>query len=348
MSPVQLFMPGRLCIVGEHSDWAGEYRREDSTVEAGLCMITGTDQGIYATAEASIGAFELRQIDSTGHPGPFLSYSTEPEALRDIARAALFDSYATGVASLILDRFPGLGLRLDVSRRTLPLRKGLSSSAAICVLTARAFNRVHGLGLTVEEEMEIAYLGEIMTGSECGRMDQACVFGNVPVILTFDGDHISVRVLKPACDLHLLIVDLRRSKNTRKILHDLNEAFLTGHPGVRNALGPANHRIMKTAGSAVERGDAETLGSLMTEAQEIFDRQIAPACPTELESPVLHSVLSNPAVAEFSWGGKGVGSQGDGSAQLLCRGAEARTHLTSLLTREMNVSCLDLTIPGAG
>ncbi len=347
MSTLELFMPGRLCIVGEHSDWAGGYRGGDPSVETGLCMITGTDQGLYATAEAFEEFFELRQIDAAGNQGPFRSYAAEPEALREIALAALFDSYAAGVASLILERFPGLGLRLDVCRRTLPLRKGLSSSAAICMLTARAFNRVHGLGLTVEEEMEIAYQGEIMTGSACGRMDQACVFGSVPVLLTFDGDLMSMRVLHPACDLHILIVDLRQSKETRKILHDLNEAFLQGNPDLRNALGPANHRIMKAACSAVELGDPESLGFLMTDAQEIFDLQVAPVCPAELESPILHSVLAHPGVAEFTWGGKGIGSQGDGSAQLLCRDLEARTHLTILLEREMNVSCLDLTIPGA-
>ena len=37
---------------------------------------------------------------------------------------------------------------------------------------ARAFNRVYGLRLTVRGEMEVAYQGERLTPSMCGRMDQ--------------------------------------------------------------------------------------------------------------------------------------------------------------------------------
>lgn len=77
---------------------------------------------------------------------------------------------------------PG-GLVLDNHTTTLPPRKGLSSSAAICVLVARAFSTAYGWGLTPRQEMEIAYRGERLTPSACGRMDQACAFGSVPVLL---------------------------------------------------------------------------------------------------------------------------------------------------------------------
>lgn len=59
----------------------------------------------------------------------------------------------------------------------LPLQKGLSSSAAICVLVARAFNQLYQLGLSLAEEMELAYWGERNTSSQCGRLDQACGYG---------------------------------------------------------------------------------------------------------------------------------------------------------------------------
>jgi len=344
VSSISLFVPGRLCIFGEHSDWAGGYRRADISVPVGKCMVTGTDQGLHASAEPAEGFFELRQIMANGKPGELNRYPAEPAELRDVALAGVFDSYAAGVASLVLERFPGRGLRLEVNRRTLPLKKGLSSSAAVSVLTARAFNLVHSLGLSIEEEMEFAYQGEILTGSECGRMDQACAFGSDMVLLTFDGDRMDVRRLKPACTLSILLVDLNAVKNTRLILRDLNAAFVSGAPGVRDALGRANHRIIDSACSAAAKGDPEALGALMTETQEIFDQQIAPICPDQLRSPVLHAVLSHPMVAGCAWGGKGVGSQGDGAAQLLCRDAETRRDLSEALERDMNVSCLELTI----
>ncbi len=53
-------------------------------------------------------------------------------------------------------------------RTTLPLKKGLSSSAALCVLVARAFNQAYGLRLTTRGEMQYAYDGERMTPSQVG------------------------------------------------------------------------------------------------------------------------------------------------------------------------------------
>ncbi len=48
---MKLFVPGRICLFGEHSDWAGGYRRINSDIEKGYTIITGTSQGIYAEVE---------------------------------------------------------------------------------------------------------------------------------------------------------------------------------------------------------------------------------------------------------------------------------------------------------
>ena len=32
---VDVFVPGRLCILGEHSDWAAEYRTENPSIAYG-------------------------------------------------------------------------------------------------------------------------------------------------------------------------------------------------------------------------------------------------------------------------------------------------------------------------
>lgn len=45
-------------------------------------------------------------------------------------------------------------------------------------------------------------------------------------------------------------------------------------------------------------------------------------CPAELSSPKLHSLLNNPKLRMLTHGMKGVGSQGDGSIQLLCKGKD--------------------------
>ena len=50
---------------------------------------------------------------------------------------------------------------------------------------------------------------------------------------------------------------------------------------------------------------------------------------------------------ELAYGGKGVGSQGDGSAQLVVRGAEERARLGERLAGELGLASLPLTLEGA-
>lgn len=74
--------------------------------------------------------------------------------LLKVAQEGGFWSYCAGVAYRIVTDYHVEGLEIDNYKSTLPLKKGLSSSAAICVLTARAFNRLYDLNLTTRGEME--------------------------------------------------------------------------------------------------------------------------------------------------------------------------------------------------
>lgn len=343
-STVDLFVPGRLCLFGEHSDWAGEHRIEDPSVEKGFCIIAGTDQGIHARAESAGRGFHISQVAGDGSMSAERSYEDSAEAERGAAEPDSFNAYAAGTASVIMRKHPGLGLRLKVYKRTLPLKKGLSSSAAVCVATARAFSMVHGLGYSVEEEMDAAYRGELLTGSRCGRMDQACACGRDPVLLTFDGGSMNMERLHAGNSMPMVIADLGGSKNTRRILADLNRCFLKGYPQIRKALGSENRRIVEEAREAMESGNSTELGRLMYEAQDVFDTLVAPCCPEELEAPKLHAVLEKGKRWGLALGGKGVGSQGDGTAQFLCRGEEERRLLSRKLEEIKGVRCYYLTV----
>jgi galactokinase len=343
----RLFVPGRLCLFGEHSDWAGALRAADPEIVPGACIVTGTDQGITATAVAAAD-FEITSRLPDGRLLGPVRLPMHGPVLQRAARGGDFFSYAAGVAAEVSERYRTGGVCITATDLDLPIRRGLSSSAAICVLVARAFNEVHGLGLSVREEMELAYRGEIATGSQCGRMDQACAYGKRPVLLHFDGAALDVELLQSGRPLHLLIADLLYEKDTRRILSDLHAHFLApqgaGRSALREALGQRNAALIAQARAALEVGDAPQLGALMIEAQALFDRCVAPACPTELGAPRLHAVLAHRAVRDLAWGGKGVGSQGDGAAQFVCRGLEERDELSRRLTVDCGVRCLPLTI----
>eukprot|EP00475_Leptophrys_vorax_P022506 TRINITY_DN3065_c0_g1_i5.p1 TRINITY_DN3065_c0_g1~~TRINITY_DN3065_c0_g1_i5.p1 ORF type:complete len:578 (-),score=150.02 TRINITY_DN3065_c0_g1_i5:1565-3298(-) len=268
-----------------------------------------------------------------------------------------FFSYACGVAYEIATKYKVRGIVIENYLTDLPIAKGLSSSAAICVMVARAFNRVYDLKLTVQGEMDIAYHGEVRTPSRCGRMDQCCAFGNRLVLMTFDGDTIETKEIRPLAlrkhPLYLVLVDLHAAKDTKEILAGLSQAYPFPkspiYQGVQDLLGPINKRILHEVVDALENPEkgVKRVGELMLEAQENFDRYATPACPSQLTAPKLHTVLRHAAVQPLIYGCKGVGSQGDGTAQFVCKSAQDQQRVVEILERDFDVSCLKLEIGGS-
>ena len=54
---IEVSSPGRLCLFGEHSDWAAEYG-----ISKGHCIVVGTDQSIRAEVRLS----EAFRIENDG------------------------------------------------------------------------------------------------------------------------------------------------------------------------------------------------------------------------------------------------------------------------------------------
>jgi UTP-glucose-1-phosphate uridylyltransferase/mevalonate kinase len=360
---MKLFVPGRICLFGEHSDWAGGYRRMNADIEKGYTLICGTNQGLYAEVESHPNALVLSSVTPAGEKIGPAEIPMELNALYKEAQKGGFWSYICGVAYQVLTNYRVRGLVIDNYKTDLPIKKGLSSSAAVCVLTVRAFNRVYDLKLTVRGEMELAYQGEITTPSRCGRMDQGCAFGNRPVLMVFDGDRLDTKELQAGRDMPIVIVDLKARKDTVEILNRLNRCYPVAETeaehGVHDLLGPINKKVVHQAIESLEKADAASFGRLMTQAQKNFDRYAAPLCPEELTAPVLHRVLGYEPLEPLVYGGKGVGSQGDGTAQLLARSPEARDEIIRIIESELHLPCyrLDLStgpkvrkavIPAAG
>jgi hypothetical protein len=51
--PWEMFVTGRVCLLGEHSDWAGAGLNSLSPeeVKAGMCIVFGTEQGLHARVQ---------------------------------------------------------------------------------------------------------------------------------------------------------------------------------------------------------------------------------------------------------------------------------------------------------
>jgi galactokinase len=344
----EIFVPGRICLLGEHSDWAGLYRSQNSAIIPGVTIITGTDQGIYARFSSHAKELILTSTDSLGKvTGPY-RIRMDPNYLLRESKNHTFFSYIAGVSYKIIETYNVGGLIIDNYYTDLPIKKGLSSSAAICVLTARAFNRAYQLNLSVEQEMEFAFKGEVLTGSQCGRMDQGCAYGNKPIQMIFDGNNLTIKEIEIGSNIYLVIVDLNASKDTRMILHALNACYPfpldEKSARIHNLFGRMNQEITADAIIALRTGNAKKLGILMNKAQVLFDRYAIPICPEQFTAPKLHSVLNEHTFKQYIWGGKGVGSQGDGTAQFLVKSAEAQSLLTQLIYKKFGMKSYSLTI----
>lgn len=344
---MKLFVPGRICLFGEHTDWAGGYRRINGDLEKGFTLISGTNQGLYATVKPHASKLKFK---TTLHDKE-LDIPMERSALLEEAQKGGVYSYVAGVAYQVLTHYRVHGLEIDNYQTDLPIKKGLSSSAATSVLVARAFNRIYDLKMTIRGEMEFGYLGEITTPSRCGRMDQGCAYGDRPVMMIFDGDRVDVSEIAVGADLHFVIIDLQAGKDTREILSKLNQCYPFAEndlqKGVQHYLGEKSASITRKAVMAIETGDAVTLGKLMTESQAAFDKYCMPACPSQLTSPVLHKLLSYKPLQPLILGGKGVGSQGDGTAQLLVKDKEMQDKVISIIESDLSMQCLKLTLSSA-
>jgi len=202
--------------------------------------------------------------------------------------------------------------------------------------------------MTVRGEMEYAYMGEITTPSRCGRMDQGCAFGDRPIVMMFDGERIDVSELNVSKDLYFVIVDLCAGKDTKEILSKLNHCYPFADNdlsrGVQRYLGPINMEIVHQAAEALRKGDGLQIGSLMKRAQAEFDRHLQPACPSQLTAPVLHKILNYAPIQPYILGGKGVGSQGDGTAQFIVKDAEAQDKVVQIIERDLRLPCLKLVL----
>ena len=339
------------------SDWAGAHRAANPALAPGRCLVVGTSQGLRARVRPLRSpVLRVASAREDGRrEGPVELPLDAPGELRRVARAGGFWAYVAGTAlRLVTDFELDGGLDIDNWSTTLPLKKGLSSSAASCVLVARAFSVAFGLRLSARGEMAYAYAGERETPSLCGRMDQALAFGPVPVSVSFDGDRLDVEQLSVGAPMFFLLVDLGGRKDTVLILAALNGAYPVAADARQEALqltlGPANLKHVAAAEAAIAAGDLPALGATMTAAQRAFDAAAGPLCPSQLGpagSPKLHALLGRADLRPFIFGGKGVGSQGDGTAQLLCRDAAAQAALMKVLQAD-GLSCLPLAVRPGG
>ncbi|MCL2364583.1 MAG: galactokinase [Defluviitaleaceae bacterium] len=165
MNEHKFFTPGRVNLIGEHIDYNGGYVLP-YTLEMGTTAVLKTRPD------------HKYSFTSANMPGNVVEIA--PEGVQ-YDPAHDWANYPMGVLRLMMDDghcIPGFDIHFDGN---IPNGTGLSSSASIEVVTARALNEVFALGYTMLDLVKLAQRAENQfCGVNCGIMDQFAVGMGLP------------------------------------------------------------------------------------------------------------------------------------------------------------------------
>ncbi|MEE1738985.1 galactokinase [Streptomyces sp. BE147] len=190
--------PGRVNLIGEYTDFNDGF----------VMPLALPHTARAAVARRTDGVLRLHSTDMPGGVVQLRVDELAPHAGHGWA------AYPAGVVWALREaghRVTGADIQLT---STVPTGAGLSSSAALEVVTALALNDLFGLGLTASE---LAVLGQraenAFVGVPCGVMDQmasaCCTEGNLLYLDTRDLGSRQVPFDLAAQGLTLLVVDTR-------------------------------------------------------------------------------------------------------------------------------------------
>jgi galactokinase len=299
LSTVTAFAPGRVNLIGEHTDYNG-----------GLALPFAIGRGVTVRAAASrrrrveAVALDLGEGDGFG--------------LENIEPASGWRGFVRGIVAELVDRgYEVPGARLEITG-TVPRGGGLGSSAALAVALALAWAALASgwerLELSERERIELAGLcsrvEHVWVGARSGLLDQlAALFGDHDHAVAIDFDSLSVRQVPLSRRGHrMVLLDSREQHvnaasgyNQRRAecdeacallgLRSLRQARLEDVQRLPARLGDRlrhvideNERVLQAI-DALERCDWPALGTLL-DASHVSSRDLYGLSTPAVESAV--------------------------------------------------------------
>jgi len=258
--------PGRVNLIGEHTDY-----------NAGLVLPCAIDRDTRVLAARRGDArVEVAALDLGERAGFDLAATRRRGGWIDYVQGVVFALVERGLAP------PGLDL-LVTSR--VPRDSGLSSSAALGVALAAAFDRAGGLGLSALDCARVAHRGEnAFVGVACGILDQfASALGRRD---------------------HALFIDCRSEEVTPVAMPPGRVALLIAHSGVTRALAGGAYGVrVRECREALDA--ARAAGLVPAEARALRDlpaealADLERAAPPTVFRRARHVVTENARVLDF-------------------------------------------------
>ncbi len=318
-----IFVPGRLCIIGEHSDWASNF-----DIYKGLAICATLDKGIYATffKDNNIIISENNKI----------IINIEPNIIN--LKKYLSDDYLKYIVSSLIymiENYNVLGINININKVTLPIKKGFASSTAIILTVIKSYNKTYNLDLKIEDEMRLALEIEKKIGSKLGMMDTICAMQKGTYLLNFKKNNIKINNIVVKNKFYFVFASLNSSKNTIGILNDLHNCYIN-NLDMQEFLGKENENYVNKAFLSLINGNANELGKIMNNYQKRFD-EVMIKYSRYLKSPILHKLMNDKNLKIKSYGIKGVGSQGDGAVQILAKSLSDTLYIVNYLSKIYNI-----------
>lgn len=188
--------PGRVNIIGEHTDYNNGYVLPVALPHVVTCTAAKRSDGVVRVAS--------RQQDRQ-----WVGVPTAELATADVTGWARYPLGVVHEFCLRGHHLPGVDLLLD---GTVPVGAGLSSSAAVECSVAIALRDLFAPKVSVDELIDIARAAENdYVGAPTGVLDQSaailCTAGHALFLDVATGEHTQVPFDLRAADLELLVVD---------------------------------------------------------------------------------------------------------------------------------------------
>ncbi|MDP6933530.1 MAG: galactokinase family protein, partial [Myxococcota bacterium] len=299
--PIVVRYPGRICLLGEHCDWAG-----------GASLAVPMPLSIEIEVEAAERGLHVH----SSMDGELLEGHWDVQGKVDREGGAL--RFVPAAAHALFER--GVGPRpvhLWV-RADLPTGRGFSSSAAFTLAVLDALSRNAGHVLDSAELAELAFHVENeLLGVDCGRLDQLSCAAAQPVYLEWSEGRAKSRRIPLKSEFNLVVAAFSAPRDTAAILSVLNLHHRVPPAqdtptslGVKRALRIFGQQA-ELGSRALELGDAVALGEAMNRAQQVYEVELHEHLPA-LRAPRL--VMACRGLRDRgALGAKFSGAGGDGS-----------------------------------
>lgn len=190
------FAPGRINLIGEHTDYNG-----------GFVMPAAIDRGIWVTASITDGPTSLWS-SVTGDGATFDAPTVERQTVDGWA------SYAAGMAWVLRDQLGPCPNIVGTVHSNLPMGSGVSSSAAMEMVFGHIWAAL--VGVTIEPK-HLALLGQKcenkFVGVNCGVMDQmASSCGREGSAVFIDTRSLDIQLAPVPKDLSIVLCDTKKPR----------------------------------------------------------------------------------------------------------------------------------------